>query len=123
MRVFLNKPFQRFARKESITAEALWDAVTRAERGLIDADLGGGVIKQRIPRPNEGRSGGYRSIVLYRTSELAFFVYGFPKSGRDNVSKQELIAFRDLAEILLNLSLDEVQRAVKSGALQELEEL
>ena len=70
------------------------EAVDRAESGLIDADLGGGVVKQRIARPSEGKSGGYRSIVLIRAGEKAFFVYGFPKSSRANVRKDELLGYR-----------------------------
>jgi hypothetical protein len=70
--------FGRFARKEKISAKSLWEAVDRAEKGLVDADLGGGVIKQRIARPGESKSKGYRSIVLYRKGDKAFFVYGFP---------------------------------------------
>ena len=63
MRIFKNAWFGRFARKENISAEMLWDAVVRAEKGLIDADLGGGVIKQRIARPGESKPKGFRSIV------------------------------------------------------------
>lgn len=76
MRIFKNAWFERFARKEKISAEALWEAVGRAEQGQIDADLGGGVIKQRIARPGGGKSKGYRSIVLYRKDDKAFFVFG-----------------------------------------------
>ena len=79
LRVFKNAWFERFARKENISAEALWDAVDRAEQGQIDADLGGGVIKQRIARAGGGKSKGYRSIVLYRKGDRAFFVFGFPQ--------------------------------------------
>lgn len=69
MKIYKNKWFAKFARKEKIADSKLCEAVHNAERGLIDADYGGGVIKQRIARENEGKSGGYRS----------FFVYGFPK--------------------------------------------
>jgi len=69
LRVFKNAWFGRFARKEKISADLLWEAVERAERGLIDANLGGGVIKQRIARPGAGKSKGYRSIVIYRKGE------------------------------------------------------
>ena len=64
LRVFKTKWFARFARRQGLEDAELCAAVARAEKGLIDADLGGGVIKQRIARPNEGRSGGFRSIVL-----------------------------------------------------------
>lgn len=65
MRIFMNAWFERFARKQRITDAALIDAVRRAERGQIDADLGGGVIKQRVARAGQGKSGGYRTIILY----------------------------------------------------------
>ncbi len=73
LRVFKNKWFLRFARQQGIEDEALCEAVARAEKRLIDADLGGGVIKQRIARLSEGKSGGFRSIVLFRSSAKAFF--------------------------------------------------
>ena len=65
MQIFKNAWFRRFIRKEKISAKMLWDAIDRAEKGQIDADLGGGVIKQRIARPGEGKSKGYRSIILF----------------------------------------------------------
>lgn len=80
MDIFKSAWFTRFARKEKISVAALHDAVVRAERGLIDADLGAGVIKQRISRPGEGRSKGYRTILLFRQQHRCFFVYGFAKS-------------------------------------------
>ena len=77
MKIFKNAWFGRFARKEKISAEVLWDAVELAEKGQIDADIGGGVIKQRIARPGAGKSKGYRSIILFRKGEKSFFVYGW----------------------------------------------
>jgi hypothetical protein len=59
-------------------------------RGLVDADLGGGVIKQRIARPGQGRSGGFRVLLAYRAEERTVFLYGFAKSERDNVDDDEL---------------------------------
>ena len=82
MRIFKSKWFTKFARKECIADAKLCEAVRNAEQGIIDADYGDGVIKQRIARPNEGKSGGYRSIVLFRLGDRAFFVYGFAKSTR-----------------------------------------
>ena len=77
LKVYKNSWFGRFASKEKILDDALWAAVERAEKGQIDADLGGGVIKQRIARPGSGKSKGYRSIVLFRKGEKAFFVFGY----------------------------------------------
>ena len=76
MRVFKIKWFVRFARQNNISDRDLCEAI---ERGLIDADLGGNVTKQRIARPNEGRSGGYRALICFRVEDRAFFVFGFPK--------------------------------------------
>lgn len=97
-RVFKSKWFQRFAKKEGIEDEALMDAIDRAEKGQIDANLGGGVLKQRIARPGEGKSGGYRSIALFRQGERAVFMYGFPKGGRDNSKADEEKAFKEAAK-------------------------
>ena len=82
MRVFKNSWFRKFATKERISDGALCDAVSRAETGLIDADLGGGLFKQRVPRPGAGRSGGYRTILICRSGVRAVFVFGFAKSDR-----------------------------------------
>ena len=104
MRVFKNAWFERFARKQSISDKALMEAITRAERELIDADLGGGVIKQRVARPGQGKSGGFRTIILYRRAERAFFVYGFSKNNRDNIDDDEEVAFKKAAGYVLELS-------------------
>lgn len=101
MRIFKNKAFIRFARKARMTDAVLCDAIERAERGLIDADLGGGVIKQRVARPGSGKSGGFRTIVLFRTQARAFFVHGFAKNEQDNIRDDELAAFKMLADALL----------------------
>ena len=94
MRIFKNAWFERFARKQEIQDAALREAVRRAERGLVDADLGGGVIKQRVARPGQGRSGGYRTLILYRQAHRAFFVYGIAKSHQANISDEEEAAFK-----------------------------
>lgn len=120
LRIFKNKWFVRFARREGIEDTELCEAIERAEKGLIDADLGGGVIKQRIARPNEGKSGGFRSIVLFRSGEKSFFVYGFSKSGRDNVRKDELQGFKELADEMLPYDDTALKKAIKAGALMEV---
>ena len=85
IKFFKNAWFWRFARKENISAEVLRDAVDHAENGLADADLGGGVTKQRIARPGESKSKGYRCAVMYRKGDPAFGVYGFAKSDLGNI--------------------------------------
>lgn len=88
MRVFKNAWFERFARKQRIPDKALLEAVERAEKGQIDADLGGDVIKQRLARKGQGKSAGFRTIILYHAARRAFFVYGFAKSERDNIDDE-----------------------------------
>lgn len=120
MRVFKNAWFERFARKEKISAEALWEAVERAEQGQIDADLGGGVIKQRIARPGGGKSKGYRSIVLYRKDDKAFFVFGFPKSEQDNILEDEEVQFKKMAKQVLALTDEQLQLLIVKGQFEEV---
>jgi hypothetical protein len=73
MRVFKTRWFARFAKREDISDDRLADAIARTERGLIDADLGGGLIKQRVARPGKGKSGGYRTLIAYRRETLQCF--------------------------------------------------
>ena len=103
MRIFKSRWFQRFAGKEGIADAVLKEAVDRADKGQIDADLGGEVIKQRIARRGQGRSSGYRTIILFRRGTKAFFVYGFPKSQRANIDADELKQFREAAKHVLAL--------------------
>jgi len=79
MRIFKTKPYARFASDEGIVDAELRDAISRADKGLIDADLGGGVIKQRLARRGQGRSGGFRSIVVFRRGDRAFSFTASPR--------------------------------------------
>ncbi len=121
MKVFKNAWFGRFARKEHITADALWNAVERAEKGLIDADLGGGVIKQRIARPGESKSKGYRSIIIFRKGELSFFVYGFSKSELGNIRADEEAQFKKMAKHVLSLTDAQLRELLANGQFEEVE--
>ena len=120
MRVFKSAWFERFARKEKISAQTLWDAVERAQQGLIDADLGGGVIKQRIARPGSSKSKGYRSIVLYRKEDKAFFVFGFPKSEQGNIREDEEIQFKKMAKQVFALTDTQLQTLIDKGQFEEV---
>jgi hypothetical protein len=120
VRVFVTKSFRRFQRKEGIKDAALSDAVERAERRLIAADLGGGLIKQRMARPGEGRSGGFRTIVAYRSGRRAFFVFGFAKSDRDNLSAADERDLKDFAGLLMGLSERGIQTMVNGKELTEV---
>ncbi|OIN22343.1 addiction module toxin RelE [Salmonella enterica subsp. enterica serovar Sarajane] len=120
VRIFKNAWFERFARKQRITDRALHDAIERAEKGLIDADLGGGVIKQRVARQGQGKSGGYRTIVLYKTTERAFFIYGFSKSDRENIDQAEETEFKKAAPHILSLTEEQIMLLIDKGQLTEV---
>lgn len=120
MRIFKNKPFDRFARKAGINDAALCEAVERAGRGQIDADLGGGVIKQRVARSGGGKSGGFRTMVLFRLGDRAFFVHGFAKNDQGNIREDELAALKRLASSMLAYSQKELSTALENGALMEV---
>jgi len=89
-------------------------------RGLLAADLGGGVIKQRIARTGQGKSGGFRTLIAFRAGERAFFVYGFAKNARENIGGNDLTALKKLARELLAYDEEAIARAVRSGAFLEL---
>ena len=119
-RVFKTKWFQRFARKEEIADAALLEAVARAEKGQIDADLGGDVIKQRVARPGQGKAGGYRTIILFRQGERAVFMYGFAKSERDNIEDDEVKEFKEAAKHVLALTEKQLAALVRKGDFVEV---
>jgi hypothetical protein len=119
VRIFKSRWFQRFARKEGITDTVLREAIARAEKGQIDADLGGEVIKQRIARPGQGKSKGYRTIVFFRRGARAFFVYGFAKSRQANINDNEEQQFKEAAKIVLSLTENELAARLKRGDFVE----
>lgn len=120
MRIFKNKWFVRFAEDEGIDDETLCEAVRLAEQGRIDANLGGGVIKQRLARRGSGKSAGYRSIILYRKGDKAFFVYGFAKNSRDNITRNDEKNFKESAKFVLNLTDDDIKKLIKEHNWQEV---
>ena len=120
MQLFKSRWFQRFARKEGITDIGLREAVVRAEKGQIDADLGGEVIKQRIARPGQGKSKGYRTIILFRRGHRAFFVYGFSKSQRANINDDEEAQFKEAAKHVLALTERQLAELLNRGDFIEV---
>ena len=120
MRIFKSRWFQRFARKEGIADTILRDAVDRAQKGQIDAELGGEVIKQRITRPGQGRSKGYRAIIFFRRGAKAFVVYGFSKSRRANINGDEVEQFKRAAKHVLALTEKQLAELVKNGDFVEV---
>ena len=107
------KPFNRFQRKERIADAALLDAIARAEKGLIDADLGGGLVKQRLAREGQGKSGGYRMVIAYRAGDRAVFLEGVAKSRHDNIDADELAAWRKIGAAWLAMSETVIEQAIE----------
>lgn len=120
MRRFKTKWVARFARREGISDESLREAIDRAEQGVVDADLGGGLIKQRVARQGQGRSGGFRTIIAYQAKRRAVFLYGFAKSERDNIGSGELLSLREIGQGWLAANAAKIIEALEDGALQEI---
>ena len=120
MRVFKNTWFTRFANKEGITDTELRQTINQLEAGQADVDLGGGVFKVRVARPGEGKSGGYRVIVFFKSEERTFYAYGFPKSGMDNINQKQLRNFKLAAKTIFKYSDEEINERVKNGLLIEI---
>jgi hypothetical protein len=120
MRVFLTRAFAKYSAGERLSDASLRDAVSRADKGLVDANLGGGLIKQRVARAGGGKSGGYRTIIAFRMGTLAIFVYGFAKNERDNIGQEELREYRRVAVWLLKQSEPELDDAVAKKVLREI---
>lgn len=119
-RVFKTRHFSRWARKTDLTSDALCNAVSEMDAGLIDADLGGGVVKKRVALPGRGKRGGVRTLVATNRGNRWFFLFGFEKNERASISKKELEALQDIASDLLRLNSSQLDIHVKSEALQEI---
>jgi hypothetical protein len=120
VRIFKTKWLVRYARRERITDRSLSDAIERAARGLIDADLGGGIIKQRVAREGQGRSCGYRMLVAYRAGARAVFLYAFAKNERENIGSDELLTWREIGAGWLAANAQQIARALAEEILQEV---
>ncbi len=121
MQAFKTKAFARWADGEGLGDEALVAAVAEMQQGLIDARLGGQVVKKRVALPGRGKRGSTRTLVAFRQGDKAFFVYGFAKNQRGNINDKELRALKLLAKELLNYPVASLARAMKAGELIEIE--
>jgi len=119
MRVFKTRLFAKFAKRERIADTALLHAIERARQGLVDADLGGGVIKQRVARQGKGRSSGYRTLIAYRFGDFAVFLFGFAKNELDNIDDKQLASLREAAGYWLAADVTSLERALSGGILIE----
>ncbi len=119
-RVFKTRHFSRWMRKTELSDRLLCAAVAEMVRGLIDADLGGGVVKKRIGLAGRGKRGGARTLIATNKGDRWFFVFGFEKSERANIADEELEALRELAADLLARTGRQLDEAIVDGSLQEI---
>lgn len=122
MQIFKTRIFERWARAEHISEQALIKAATELNEGLVDAALGGNVYKKRVAQPGQGKSGGYRTILAFKIKDKAFFMYGFSKNQRANISAKELMALKRLASELLSYSVAKLKKAIENGELIEVKD-
>lgn len=120
MRIFKTRLFARWAKKEKLTDKSLCQAVKEIEQGLVDADLGGHVYKKRIPLPGRGKRGGARSILAYQLAEKAFFIFGYAKNVKANISDEDLKIAKIFASELLSYNTEKLDQLVKQGELDEV---
>src|SRR3972149_2667086 len=120
MTIYATRWFYRWARKQNLSTHALCEAVREMEAGLYEADLGGGLLKMRIARRGQGKSGGFRTLVATNKGNKWFFVFGFPKNVRSNIDKDEEEALKKLASHLLSLSASALITAQRVGELMEV---
>jgi hypothetical protein len=123
VRIFKTTWFTRFSGKEGITDDELREIVSQLEAGQADADLGSGVYKVRAARPGEGKSGGYRVIVFFRSEDKTFYQYAYPKSSRGNISQGELRFYKKMAKTRFAMSDRELAVAINAGEFIEIEEV
>ena len=119
-RIFTLKGFARFQRKERISDASLRKAIGGVEAGLVDADLGGGLVKQRLARTGQGKSGGYRTVIAIKRGDRAVFLYGFAKNERSNIDADELEEFRRLARGFLGLTTRQIAALIAENELMEV---
>ncbi len=118
--VLKRKDFARWQAAEKLPDAALCQAVREISQGLVDADLGGGLLKKRIARPGGGKSGGYRSLLAAKLGARYVFLLGFAKSDRANISAAEKKALQMAGQIFLDLAPVALQLALQAGVLQEV---
>jgi hypothetical protein len=121
MQAFKTRVFAKWANGEGLDDDALASAIAEMEQGLIDARLGSQVVKKRVALPGRGKRGGARTLVAFREHDKVFFIFGFAKNERANVTDDDLKALKLLAKELLNYPAATLKKAVEAGELIEIE--
>jgi len=121
MKRLMTKHFAKWAKKQRLSEESLKKALSEVGSDIFEADLGGHIIKKRISFSGKGKRGSGRTIICFRKNDRAVFIHGFAKNECSDITDKELKAFRALAKVLLSLSDDELDIAIKNDNLKELE--
>jgi hypothetical protein len=120
MQVYKSKWFGKWADKEDLTDQDLSAAVKEMVNGLIDADLGGHVMKKRVALQGQGKSGGARTLLAFKVGDKAFFMYGFAKNQQDNISAKELKALKAMAKQVLGYTPAQLKVVLNAGEFIEV---
>jgi hypothetical protein len=120
VRIFKTKTLARFTRQHGIDDASLVAAVENAMRGLVDADLGGHIIKQRVARSGQGKRGGFRMLVGIR-ADRAIFLFGFAKNERENIDDDQLRTLREIVASWFAADETKIMHALKVGLLIEVQ--
>ncbi len=120
MRIFKYRTFRQWAKKEGISDSALKKAIDEIEHGLFDANLGGGLYKQRVARKGQGKRGGYRTILAFKEKKRSIFMYGYGKNERANITDKEETVYKKLARYYLEIPDNKLETIIKNGELFEV---
>lgn len=104
MRIFKTKEFAKEARRLRISDSSLRKAIDEIEAGNVDASLGGEVFKQRVARAGSGKSGGYRTIIVFRHAHRSVFIDVFAKNETESISVKALKSFKQAANLMLKFN-------------------
>jgi len=119
-RILKTRTFNRWLRKTLLTDAALLKAIDEMEQGLVDADLGGNLYKKRVALPGRGKSGSTRTLIATNRQNRWFFMFGFEKNDKENITQAELAYLQEVAQIFLGYSSDELQLAIAKGEFLEV---
>ena len=120
LRLLKDLEFHKWAKSEGVTNAMLCAAAVEIEGGLVDARLGGFLIKKRVAEPGRGKRGSYRTIAAHRQGNRLIFLHGFSKNEKDNISNKELKALRKLGDQYMEYSESTVSKQVAERIMVEI---
>ena len=120
MRIFKTKLFHQWAEEIDLSDKALVGAIKEVEQGQFEASLGAYLYKKRIAIGNKGKSGGIRTIIAFKQEDKAFFVYGFAKNKKDNMTQNELTTYKELAKLLFSFDDKKIKDLLNNKKIVEI---